>query len=51
MQRISATGSQWYLHDRLASTRALTDTAGAVVGSFACTPYGAPAGRTGTVSR
>ncbi|MFB7674480.1 RHS repeat-associated core domain-containing protein [Kitasatospora purpeofusca] len=50
VEQISATGSQWYFHDQLGSTRALTDTAGAVVGSFAYTPYGAPAGQTGTVS-
>ncbi|CAN3985271.1 hypothetical protein [Kitasatospora purpeofusca] len=40
MGQISATGSQWYFHDHLGSTRALTDTAGAIVGSFAYTPSG-----------
>jgi RHS repeat-associated protein len=38
-----------FLHaDQLGSTRLLTDLSGAVVGSFAYTPYGQLAGKTGT---
>ncbi|MFF2077438.1 RHS repeat-associated core domain-containing protein [Kitasatospora sp. NPDC058162] len=50
VEQVSATGTQWYFHDQLGSTRALTDAAGNVVGSFAYTVYGAPAGQSGTVS-
>ncbi|MER7707803.1 RHS repeat-associated core domain-containing protein [Kitasatospora sp. NPDC097605] len=50
VEQLTDAGTQWYFHDQLGSTRALTDTAGAVVGSFAYTPYGAPAGQSGTVS-
>ena len=36
----SAPATQWYFHDQLGSTRALTDSTGAVVGTYAYTPYG-----------
>ncbi|MER5636654.1 RHS repeat-associated core domain-containing protein [Kitasatospora sp. NPDC002227] len=50
LEQISANGSQWFFHDQLGSTRALTDTGGAVVGDYFYTPYGAVAAHNGTVT-
>ncbi|WP_328299174.1 DUF6531 domain-containing protein [Streptomyces sp. NBC_00435] len=50
VEQIAATGTQWYFHDQLGSTRALTDTSGAVVAGYAYTAYGTPAGQSGTAS-
>ncbi|MEV7415422.1 RHS repeat-associated core domain-containing protein [Streptomyces sp. NPDC089919] len=50
VEQIGATASQWYFHDQLGSTRALTDAAGTVGGSYAYTPYGTVTGHTGTAS-
>ena len=40
----------WFHHDRLGSTRALTDNTGAVVGSFTYDPYGSTTASTGTAT-
>jgi RHS repeat-associated protein len=47
---VSITGSavRCFGHDRLGSTRALTDGTGRVVGTYRWDPYGRPAGQTGT---
>ena len=50
IEQISTTASQWYYSDRLGSTRALTDSSGAVVASYAFTPWGAVSAHTGTAS-
>ena len=51
LQRIAADGTTTYLHvDQLGSVRALTDGAGAVVGTFAYDPFGQPTGATGTAT-
>lgn len=41
---------RWYHHDQLGSTRALTDASGAVIGTFAWSPFGESAGSTGTAT-
>lgn len=46
--QIAAAGSQWYFHDQLGSTRALTDAAGAVTGTYGYTQYGVVSAHTGT---
>lgn len=50
VEQIGASASQWYFHDHLGSTRALTDSTGAVTGSYAYTPYGTVSARTGTAT-
>ncbi|WP_329138164.1 DUF6531 domain-containing protein [Streptomyces sp. NBC_01476] len=40
--------TQWYFHDQLGSTRALTDSTGAVTGAYAYTAYGTVSSHTGT---
>ncbi|MEE4546294.1 RHS repeat-associated core domain-containing protein [Streptomyces sp. V4-01] len=50
VEQIGASATQWYFHDQLGSTRALTDSTGAVTGSYAYTPYGTVASHTGTAA-
>ncbi|MER7952101.1 RHS repeat-associated core domain-containing protein [Streptomyces sp. NPDC096079] len=50
VEQITAAGSQWYFHDQLGSTRALTDAAGAVAGTYGYTPYGTVSAHTGASS-
>lgn len=45
--QIAATAAQWYFHDQLGSTRALTDAAGAIAGTYGYTPYGVVSAHTG----
>ena len=42
--------TRWYHHDQLGTTRALTDNTGAILATYAYTPYGEPAGQTGTAT-
>ncbi|WP_051951351.1 RHS repeat-associated core domain-containing protein [Actinacidiphila yeochonensis] len=42
--------TQWYFHDQLGSTRALTDSTGAVSAGYAYTAYGAVSSHTGTAT-
>lgn len=41
---------RWYHHDQVGSTRALTDAAGTVMGTFTYNPYGQITGKTGTAT-
>lgn len=41
---------RWYHQDQLGSTRALTDSTGTAIGTYAYTPYGKPNGSTGTAT-
>ncbi|MDY0810706.1 colicin E3/pyocin S6 family cytotoxin [Kitasatospora purpeofusca] len=50
VEQITAGGTQWFFHDQLGSTRALTDAAGAVAGTYSYTPYGTTSGHTGTAA-
>ncbi|WP_405491880.1 RHS repeat-associated core domain-containing protein [Streptomyces sp. NBC_00096] len=50
VEQISAAGTQWYFHDQIGSTRALTDTTGAVTCTYGYTPFGTVSGHTGTAS-
>jgi RHS repeat-associated protein len=51
VEQISASGTvSWYHHDQLGTTRLLTSTTGAKVGTFTYDPYGNQTGITGTVT-
>ena len=51
LEQITNSGTvTWYHHDRLGSTRPLTNSAGAVVGTFTYSPYGVLIASTGTSS-
>lgn len=50
VEQIAGSTTQWYFHDQLGSTRALTDSTGAVTGSYAYTPYGTVSAHTGTAA-
>jgi RHS repeat-associated protein len=50
VEQVGAAASQWYYHDQLGSTRALTDSAGTVAGGYAYTPWGAVSSHTGTAT-
>ncbi len=51
IEQISSTGTVYYYeHDGLGSTRALTNSAGAVVATFTYSPYGQLVSHTGTVA-
>ena len=50
LEQISGSGAQWFFHDHLGSTRALTGASGAMVAAYAYSPYGATTGYTGTAS-
>ncbi|MFD3498976.1 RHS repeat-associated core domain-containing protein [Streptomyces sp. NPDC058678] len=50
VEQIASGGTQWYFHDQLGSTRALTDSSGAVDCTYDYTPYGAVLGHTGTAA-
>jgi len=52
VERIDASGAVlYYHHDRLGSTRSLTDPAGAVVATYSFDPYGKPVASTGSVTQ
>jgi RHS repeat-associated protein len=48
LEQISPTGTLYYLHDQLGSTRALTDPTGAPVATYSYTPYGQLSATTGS---
>ncbi|MFF0018766.1 RHS repeat-associated core domain-containing protein [Streptomyces sp. NPDC005374] len=50
VEQVTGTTSQYYFHDQLGSTRALTSSAGAVTGTYAYSPYGTVTSHTGTAS-
>ncbi|MFF7980191.1 RHS repeat-associated core domain-containing protein [Streptomyces sp. NPDC007901] len=50
VEQIGSGDTQWYFHDQLGSTRALTDSSGAVDCTYDYTQYGAVLGHTGTAS-
>jgi RHS repeat-associated protein len=50
IEQISASATQWYFHDQLGSTRALTDATGTVVAGYSYTPWGAVISHTGSAS-
>ncbi|MBO1416574.1 RHS repeat-associated core domain-containing protein, partial [Streptomyces sp. FH025] len=50
VEQISAAGTQWFFHDQIGSTRALTDSAGALVATYDYGPYGEVRGKTGTAA-
>jgi RHS repeat-associated protein len=51
LEQVAADGTtQWFFHDQLGSTRALTDSTGAVVATRAYDPYGKVIASTGTAS-
>ncbi|MER6363759.1 RHS repeat-associated core domain-containing protein [Kitasatospora sp. NPDC001527] len=50
VEQITGTGTLWFFHDQLGSTRALTDAAGSVAGAYTYTPYGAVGSHTGSAS-
>jgi RHS repeat-associated protein len=47
---VGAEVTRWYHHDQLGTTRALTDNTGAILATYAYTPYGEPAGQTGSAT-
>jgi len=49
IEQVSASGTLYYHHDQLGSTRALTNSSGAVVASYTYDPYGNLKAQTGTV--
>ncbi|WP_392668348.1 RHS repeat-associated core domain-containing protein [Streptomyces sp. LN785] len=50
VEQIASNGTQWYFHDQLGSTRALTDSSGTVDCTYDYTPYGAVIGHTGSAA-
>ncbi|MFE4603586.1 RHS repeat-associated core domain-containing protein [Kitasatospora indigofera] len=50
VEQISAGSSQWYFHDSQASTRALLDSSGSLVGAYAYDPFGRVTAKTGTAA-
>jgi RHS repeat-associated protein len=48
IEQIGAAGTFWYFHDQLGNTRALTNSAGQVSGTYAYTPYGKVSSHAGT---
>jgi RHS repeat-associated protein len=51
LEQIDASGNVLYLHqDQLGSTRVLTDSAGAIAGTYTYDPYGTTSAHTGTAS-
>jgi RHS repeat-associated protein len=50
VEQIGASASYWFFSDQLGSTRALTDSAGAIVGGYGYTPWGTVTSHTGTVA-
>lgn len=50
LEQITGSTVTYYTHDQLGSTRLLTNSSGASVGTYTYTPYGAVASHTGTVS-
>jgi RHS repeat-associated protein len=50
LEQVTASGTLYYHHDQLGSTRALTDGTGSVVATYSYDPYGNLTGSTGTVT-
>ncbi len=50
IEQITGTTTQWYFHDQLGSTRALTDATGTVCATYAYTPNGAVSAHTGVTA-
>jgi RHS repeat-associated protein len=51
LEQVASDGTtQWLFHDQLGSTRALTDSSGAVVGTWAYDPYGKVVASSGTAT-
>ncbi|CCB71872.1 RHS repeat-associated core domain-containing protein [Streptantibioticus cattleyicolor] len=50
VEQISGSARQWYFHDQVGSTRALTDASGTVVAGYDYTAYGAVVQHTGTAT-
>ncbi len=50
LEQINGTTVLYYLHDKLGSTRALTNASGTLSATYRYTPYGSIAGSTGTAS-
>lgn len=51
LEQVAADGTtQWFFHDQLGSTRALTNAAGAVGGTWTYDPYGSVQASTGTAT-
>jgi RHS repeat-associated protein len=50
LEQVSGTTVLWYHHDQLGSTRAITNSSGAVVASYTYGPYGITAVSTGSVT-
>ena len=50
LEQISGATLNWFHHDRIGSTRAITNASGIVVGTFTYNPYGTLTGSTGTAS-
>ena len=49
LEQISATGTLYYLHDQIGSTRAITSNTGTVLATYSYTPYGQLAATTGSL--
>ena len=50
VEQVGTSATQWYFHDQLGSTRALTDSTGTVTGTYGYTTYGAVSAHTGTAT-
>jgi RHS repeat-associated protein len=50
IEQIGPSATQWYFSDQLGSTRALTDSSGAVVGGYGYSTYGSVSSHTGSAS-
>ncbi|HZQ27271.1 MAG TPA: RHS repeat-associated core domain-containing protein, partial [Acidimicrobiales bacterium] len=51
LEQVAPDGTtQWFFHDQLGSTRALTDSSGAVVGTWSYDPYGQVVASSGTAT-
>jgi RHS repeat-associated protein len=50
LERVTSSGTLYYLHDQLGSTRALTDQSGNVVATYSYNAFGKVTGTTGSVT-
>lgn len=50
LEQIAGTTVAWYHHDRLGSTRTLTDSSGNVIATYTYNPYGSVTASTGTAT-
>ncbi|WP_266318811.1 RHS repeat-associated core domain-containing protein [Kitasatospora sp. NBC_00240] len=50
IEQITGSTTQWYFHDQLGSTRALTDATGNVCATYAYTPHGVVSAHTGATA-